>query len=128
MQQAHGMEGLWETEVGCACHDGHNAVTWAHQTLFSGNKVLLENIYAGIAACKRNCPQALVGLPSWLVKVVDPHPDAVLASAEDLREFWTQAGAPADLVDVLCDMRLTWCPHKQAFLVREVPQAAERLD
>ena len=63
----------WSTSVGCAAHDLHNSLRWAHQVVFNHPKEVLSNLYAAMATFKGSQVMAVRHLGQWLQRVVVCH-------------------------------------------------------
>ena len=112
----------WHTAVGCACHDGHNSLRWAHHALF-GQESLLEDVYVSVSAIKNAYYHSTDALGSWLAKTVQAKPSGELPSAEHLYCLWVSLGVEQTLARELADMRVLWRQNslrvEEGFLGRE---------
>ena len=95
------------THVGCCAHDAHNSLKWAHQAVFN-DKLLLESVYIGIAACRAAYFNAVDILGTWLVEKLQPWPGPLLPDANAMELLWTSLGVDADNAKVLANFRLLW--------------------
>ena len=106
----------WHTAVGCACHDGHNSLKWAHHALF-GQESLLEDVYVSVSAIKSAYYHSTDTLGSWLASCVQAKPSSELPSAEHLYFLWVSLGVEQSLARELADMRVLW--HQNDLCVEE---------
>ena len=104
----------WHSHCGCALHDAHNALKWAHETLFGQDQSLQKALYAAMASF-RLCLLPTIGcLGTWLTKVVDVIPDHQPFDADTMLQIYVTLGAPESLIDVLVhQVRLRWVPQSQ---------------
>ena len=95
------------THVGCCAHDAHNSLKWAHQALFN-DKLLLESVYIGIAACRAAYFNAIDILGTWLVEKLQPWPEPLLPDAQEMLLLWTSLGVDSECAKILANCRLLW--------------------
>ena len=62
---------VWHTSVGCACHDAHNSLRWAHGCLYFEDQDLLKELYITIKVFKQAALSSTAVLVSWLTQVLE---------------------------------------------------------
>ena len=97
----------WHTWTGCAAHDGHNSLKWAHQGLFNDSN-MLENCYVGVMAMRACFCHAVRFMADWLVSVLHPRLSEELPTKQDLYVVWCALGVDQDIAEVLSQMQLLW--------------------
>ena len=97
----------WHTYVGCAAHDCHNALKWAHQSLFA-DAALLEAVYVAISAIRSSYYTCTDVLGSWLQQCLQPTDTNSLPDEEDLYMLWCVLGTESGLARTLAALRLLW--------------------
>ncbi|CAE7795714.1 unnamed protein product [Symbiodinium sp. CCMP2592] len=97
----------WHSYVACASHDAHNALKWAHQTLFADTE-LLEGVYIAVSAIRSSYYTCADALGSWLVQSVQPGLASTLPPEDDLFALWCCLGVEPELARKVAEMRLFW--------------------
>ncbi|CAE7353419.1 unnamed protein product, partial [Symbiodinium sp. CCMP2456] len=116
----------WHSYVGCASHDGHNALKWSHQTLFADTE-LLEGVYVAVSAIRNSYYTCTDALGSWLVQSVQPRHAGILPPQDDLFALWCCLGVEPELAHKLAEMRLLWRDGR-LLILQEVFHASEFLE
>ena len=98
----------FHTEAGCALHDGHNSLKWAHEHLFGKNVELLKALHIAIGAIRDSILKCYHGMGSWLANVVQPVTKEELPSEEARLQFFQIMGAPADVLSELVNDAGVW--------------------
>eukprot|EP00971_Amphidinium_carterae_P173831 3445766-Amphidinium_carterae.1 len=123
---------LWQTSVGCACHDSHNALKWAFTMLFDQNTELLKHLYVSVSVYKTCVVKCWGGLWSWFETVLVGADACDLQPKAVLDDFYSCLGASQAMVQLLAhDAQAHWCPDKKLLycansFLRE-PSSMERL-
>ena len=108
----------WHTAVGCSCHDGHNSLKWAAQTL-DDNAETLKNVHVGLQCLRRGFMSAVAALGPWLAENLQALRDDQLPDAEGLKQIYTLFGATEDHLPVLLRARPHWDAGMQKLKVSE---------
>ena len=110
----------WGTSVGCAAHDFHNSLKWAHQVVFDHPKIVLTNLYVAISTFKAAQVKATAVLGSWLNSVIMTKKASLCPGPSELQCLYAILGVDADLQKLLIDSQVHWDPALEKLCVSEV--------
>ena len=97
----------WHCAVGCSAHDAHNALRWAHASVFNDTS-LLEDVYVGVLALQQSFYNAVDVLGTWLLQVLAPMTADSLPSSSELYVLWCAMNVDEALAQSIADMGLLW--------------------
>ena len=124
-EEASGKDSIrhWQTSVGCAAHDLHNSLRWAHQVVFDHPKDVLTNLYVAMSSFKTAQVVAASSLGAWLDVVICPKDPSLCPPVPDLEILYDTLLVDADLKSILLQTQLHWDPKAAKLCISDVYMA-----
>eukprot|EP00971_Amphidinium_carterae_P280485 5567994-Amphidinium_carterae.1 len=117
---------ILHTLVHCCCHDIHNSLRWAHQTVF-GDAQLLRSVYVSVAALRVGSMYAAEHVLEWLQEVLVPISGESCRPCSELEMFWNMLCVDVDVVTVLLKYQLYY-DNEKLYVHEEVLQEEGAFD
>ena len=108
----------WHCSLGCSCHDAHNALRWASQSLDESPEVL-KVVHVAFICYRKGFMAAVAALGPWLAESVHPVPDEQLPAKGCMRQVYAVLGASEDQLRVLSQALPFWDSDMEKLNVSE---------
>ena len=97
----------WTIVQGCALHDMHNALKWAMYTTFQSPE-LIKDTWIVFQSVRNSFDDLQSHICLWLLQGVAFVENDRLPPPDELAEFWTVLGLPADKIDHFSTKMRLW--------------------